>query len=222
VAHRGASLAAPENTLEAFRLAVTLGADAIELDARRTRDGRVVVHHDATLPGADEPLISLTRAEVANLAPSVPDLDDALAACSGAWVDIEIKNSPFDPDHDAEDSTLEAITPLVDETIIISSFNPTTVARSHRRGIRSGWLLTRSMDPLSVLDEWPGYEFVLPPLETFSIAIAERAALADAEVGVWTVDDPAEIEALASQGVGAIFTNAPDLALGVLHQDDDR
>ncbi|MFN2146831.1 MAG: glycerophosphodiester phosphodiesterase, partial [Anaerolineales bacterium] len=49
IAHRGASAFAPENTLSAFTLAVKQGADAIELDAKLTADGRVVVYHDLTL-----------------------------------------------------------------------------------------------------------------------------------------------------------------------------
>jgi glycerophosphoryl diester phosphodiesterase len=49
IAHRGASALAPENTLAAFRKAIADGADGIEFDVRLTRDGEVVVFHDATL-----------------------------------------------------------------------------------------------------------------------------------------------------------------------------
>jgi glycerophosphoryl diester phosphodiesterase len=49
IAHRGASKAAPENTIAAFELAGRLGADAVELDVRRTRDGALVVHHNPDL-----------------------------------------------------------------------------------------------------------------------------------------------------------------------------
>jgi glycerophosphoryl diester phosphodiesterase len=49
IAHRGASADAPENTLEAFRLAVAQGCDAFELDVRLTRDGAAVLMHDPTL-----------------------------------------------------------------------------------------------------------------------------------------------------------------------------
>ena len=48
-AHRGASAYAPENTLEAFRLAMEQGADGIELDVQMTKDGELVVIHDETI-----------------------------------------------------------------------------------------------------------------------------------------------------------------------------
>lgn len=49
LAHRGASASAPENTLEAFRLAVEVGAGGLELDVHLTSDGHLVVIHDPTL-----------------------------------------------------------------------------------------------------------------------------------------------------------------------------
>src|ERR687889_2933154 len=49
LAHRGASALAPENTIEAFRLAVEAGAGGLELDVHMTRDGHIVVIHDATV-----------------------------------------------------------------------------------------------------------------------------------------------------------------------------
>ena len=48
-AHRGASGYAPENTLDAFRKAVEMGADGIELDVQMTKDGELVVIHDETI-----------------------------------------------------------------------------------------------------------------------------------------------------------------------------
>src|SRR5919112_42952 len=49
LAHRGASALVPENTIEAFRLAVEAGAGGLELDVHMTRDGHIVVIHDATV-----------------------------------------------------------------------------------------------------------------------------------------------------------------------------
>ena len=99
IAHRGASRLAPENTTVAFRTAVSVGADGIELDARRTADGVIVVHHDARL--ADGRVIVDTPWR--ELPEHVPTLGAALDACAGAWVNVEIKNSPAEPDFDADD-----------------------------------------------------------------------------------------------------------------------
>ena len=67
VAHRGGSLLAPENTLVAFDRALALGADALEIDVRRTRDGAVVVFHDddtARLTGQNGTIEGRSLAEV--------------------------------------------------------------------------------------------------------------------------------------------------------------
>jgi glycerophosphoryl diester phosphodiesterase len=49
IAHRGGSLIAPENTLAAFRSALTMPVDYIELDVQMSRDGHLIVFHDATV-----------------------------------------------------------------------------------------------------------------------------------------------------------------------------
>lgn len=70
VAHRGGSLVAPENTLVAYDRAVELGADALEIDVRRTRDGAVVVFHDddtGRLTGQTGTIEARTLAEVKRL-----------------------------------------------------------------------------------------------------------------------------------------------------------
>ena len=51
IAHRGASRDAPANTPAAFEAAIAVGADAVELDVRRTADGVLVVHHNASRRG---------------------------------------------------------------------------------------------------------------------------------------------------------------------------
>ena len=69
-AHRGASIAAPENTLAAFRAAMEAGATYIELDVQRTRDGQIAVLHDGDLMRmGDDPrkLGELTVTELANI-----------------------------------------------------------------------------------------------------------------------------------------------------------
>ncbi len=91
IAHRGASRAERENTLAAFRRAAVMGANAVELDVRRTSDGAMAVHHDAVLPDG-RVICEMTSAE---LPEHVPLLPAALDACNGMWVNIEIKNPIF-------------------------------------------------------------------------------------------------------------------------------
>ena len=100
LAHRGASNASRENTIDAFRLAGELGCDAVELDVRRTSDGQLIVHHDARLADGR----AIVELSAADLPAHIPDLQAALDACSGMWVNVEIKNHPQDPDFDLTDS----------------------------------------------------------------------------------------------------------------------
>jgi hypothetical protein len=112
VAHRGASLRYPENTLAAFRAAVRVGADVIELDARLTADGVPVVMHDADVATTTDGsgfVHELTLAQVSALRAgpdparraSVPTLRQALAYLRGrATVEIDLKNEPGEPGFD--------------------------------------------------------------------------------------------------------------------------
>ena len=76
--HRGASAHAPENTGEAFRLAREQGADGVELDVRRTRDGALVIHHDA-VTGSGRIIVEHTAEEIRRLEPGMLTLEEAMA-----------------------------------------------------------------------------------------------------------------------------------------------
>lgn len=91
-AHRGASWNQPENTAAAFLAAKEEGADWVELDVRLNRSGDLIVHHDAVF--ADGRGVWATPSDAT---PSgVLTLSEALDACLGMGVNIEIKNSPGD------------------------------------------------------------------------------------------------------------------------------
>ncbi|MGH8935932.1 MAG: glycerophosphodiester phosphodiesterase [Acidimicrobiia bacterium] len=96
IAHRGSSLAHPENTMEAFRAAQAEGADMIELDVRLSRDGQLIVHHDARLSAERLPVDSLTRAELRQLASHVPTLEEVLWWASdriGVYVELKAEGT---------------------------------------------------------------------------------------------------------------------------------
>src|SRR5580658_2392570 len=93
LAHRGGTGPWRENTLEALAGALQLGADGVELDVRRTSDGRLVVVHDAEIPGTGA--VHDRRAD--ELPAWVPGLEEALETCAGAIVNVEVKNAPVEP-----------------------------------------------------------------------------------------------------------------------------
>ena len=219
IAHRGASHAERENTVEAFRGAFRMGAQAVELDARRTGDGVLVVHHDAHLPDGR----ALCATPVAELADHVPTLGTALDACAGMWVNVEIKNDPSDADFDPTDS-------MADDTIahllardddgrwLISSFRIETIdrCRSLAPGIRTAWL-TDDVAPGTVERlVGRGHVAVHPWVGSLTQRVIDDCHRAGLQVNTWTCDDPARMGELIAWGVDGICTNMPDVALRVL------
>ena len=218
VAHRGASRAARENTLEAFDLARTLGADGIELDVRRTADGLMAVHHDPAL--ADGRLICEMSAS--DLPSHVPMLADALDACTGMWVNIEIKNHPDDPDHDPRETLAAAVAHHLsernnDERWLVSSFSRATIdaMRTLRPQVRTGFL-TVGVRP-ELIDKTArdlavsGHSALHPYDQLLTPECVAAFQAQGIEVNVWTVDDPARMNELAQWGVDGIITNVPDV-----------
>jgi glycerophosphoryl diester phosphodiesterase len=224
IAHRGASAAFPENTEAAFAGAIAQGADGVELDVRRTADGRLALSHDDTL--ADGRVVVETP--FAELPGHVIDLAHALDVCAPlAVVNIEIKNWPDDKDFDPAEglagdvvAILERRGELDDGRNLISCFHLPTVDRVHELapGLATAWLLGLVDDPAALIDKaaarghvavHPHHAFVN---ETF-VAHAHDAGLA---VNTWTCDDPDRIRWLADAGVDAVVTNVPDVALRAL------
>src|ERR1051326_8408011 len=89
-AQRGGSALAPENTMPAFANARALGADGVELDVHLSRDGAVVVHHDATVDRTTSgtgAVAALSQRELARL--DVPSLADVLREFPESRVIVE-------------------------------------------------------------------------------------------------------------------------------------
>ncbi len=222
IAHRGASEAAAENTLKAFRLARELGADWVELDVRRTADGVVVVHHDAHLP--DGRMVAELDCE--ELPESVPSLAEALEECNGMGVNIEIKNLREDPDYDADHLVSEAVAGLAmaylgPERVIVSSFNVDTLDRLHEvePAIPLALLFVID-DPTSTIYRAVAHQMaaVHPYDELVDVTVVRRAHEAGLLVNVWTVNDPGRMAELVAFGVDGICTDVPDVGRRVVDE----
>lgn len=220
-AHRGASAAAPENTLAAFELARTQGADGVELDVRRTADGHLVLHHDAVLADGRE-VGNVARAA---LPPSVPGLAEALDVCAGVIVNIEIKNIAWEPDFDPDRGLADEVVRLLAarggrDTVLLSSFDLRSIDRvkALEPALATGFLTFVDPMPLAGLEQAAagGHDAIHPHEATIDDAVVTAARRAGLGVNAWTVDDPDRIRSLADLGVDGVVTNVPDVARRVL------
>lgn len=219
LAHRGASRAARENTIEAFRRAQTFGSDAVELDVRRTADLVLVVHHDAHLSDGR----SIVDLEAADLPDYIPDLGSALDACAGMWVNIEIKNDPHDPDFDATDEIADRTVAALaerqeDDRWLISSFRLATINRCKALApaIRTAWLVTEVPDDVISTMVAHGHDALHPWFATLLRSHIDACHGAGIDVNTWTCDDADRMAELIEWGIDGICTNVPDVALAVI------
>ena len=221
IAHRGASRAEQENTLAAFRRAAEMGADAVELDVRRSADGILVVHHDPRLE--DGRVIVNTPS--GDLPDHVATLADALDACAGMWVNVEIKNDAGEPDFDPTDSIADdTIAHLVardqDHRWVISSFRIETVDRCRTLAptIRTAWLCVVPPEGTAHTMVAKGHIALHPWVGAVTQQMIEECHAAGVQVNTWTCDEPERMAELAGWGIDGICTNVPDLALTVLNR----
>lgn len=231
IAHRGASAHAPENTLSAFRLALEHGADGVELDAKLTRDGHVVVIHDQTVnrtTGASGVVREMSLKELKALDAGsffdstfarerIPTLDEVFSAVGVmTMINVEITNytSPMDelPDKIAD----LVIQHGLRERILFSSFHPLSLIRVRRRlpDVPVA-ILTQPGKPGSLLRGWLGRwvspHFIHPYLTDVTGPVLEEEHRRARRVNVWTVNDPEEIRRLRKIGIDGIITDDPRL-----------
>jgi glycerophosphoryl diester phosphodiesterase len=210
IAHRGASRAERENTLVAFRRAVAMGADAVELDVRVSADGALVVHHDPVL--ADGSRISaLTRDQ---LPPQVPTLTEALDSVRELWVNVEIKNSPGEPDHDPQAAVADATIALLrdrdePERFLVSCFDLATIDRCHRLApeIATAFLSVSVPDGAVAQLAAAGHRAFHPWDPTVTAELIDRCHAAGLALNTWTCDDPVRMAELIGWGIDGICTN---------------
>ena len=221
VAHRGASHDRPENTAAAFTEARLQGADWVELDVRLSADDVLVVHHDAHY--ADGRLVREVRA--ADAPDHVPNLAEAFEACDGMGVNVEVKNLPGDPDHDASNMVCEAVAGLAaayrpPELMLVSSFDIVAMDRIRATdpSLPTAWIVVERHGTDLMLDRTAahGHGAVNPWDELVDEHLVSASRDRGLAVFVWTVDDPGRMAELAEWGVDGIVTNRPGVARAVI------
>jgi glycerophosphoryl diester phosphodiesterase len=209
IAHRGEPVGHKENTVPAFSAALALGADMVELDLRRTRDGAIVVLHDQTLErlwGVDASVGDLDLVEVARVGDDdarIPTLSQALAAVPCALM-VDFTRREVVPGALA---AVEGAGALGRSLFVTGNVPGLRALRSLSADARIGLTWTESTSPpLDLLDElgaecWnPMYSLVTPE------GVAEVHA-SGRRVSTWTVDTEDDMARVLDAGVDAVVSN---------------
>ena len=234
-AHRGASAYAPENTLAAFELALAQNADAIELDAKLSADGHVVVVHDRTVDrttGSHGRVKDLSLSALQSLdagsffsekyrGEEIPTLDEVFEAVGKrTFINVELTNYST-----PRDQLVESVCMLVkkfglQKHVMFSSFLALNLSRARTclpevpRGLLAvnGWLGAWSR---SFGFDFGAYQALHPHLEDVTPQQVQRVHRLKRRIHVWTVNAAEEMRRLFHWGVDAIFTDDPRLAVQV-------
>lgn len=223
IAHRGASADVPENTADAFRTALVQGADWVELDVRLTADGALIVHHDAWY--RDQRTVwSTPRNELPD---GTIELAEALVACDGMGVNVEIKNSPGDladgPGGPAVvEATMDALASsgLDREQILVSSFDRATIEAVKQIDAETATaylVLDLSVEPdIAAIVAGGGHQALHPWDPFVTTELLAQCHARGVRVNTWTVNDPQRWVELVRLGVDGIVTDTPGLLVDAL------
>lgn len=233
-AHRGASAHAPENTLAAFRTAEKLGADGVELDVQRARDGEPVVIHDTTLQRTTQgrgPVAGYTVAELKMLdagfkfGPSfrgerIPTLAEALAYIRSTRLRVNIHLKSAGPAGLLlEQSVVREVSEagLLSRTVI-SSFQQDVLRRMKQRepSLELAILCTEFSPVHPTHAVQSGLQAIHPQLGLIFPEYLQNALALGVRVRPFTVNAAADLWRMAAWGAHGVITDDPRLARRVV------
>ncbi|MDR7434466.1 MAG: glycerophosphodiester phosphodiesterase family protein [Armatimonadota bacterium] len=231
LAHRGAAHAAPENTLAAFALALSEGADGIEFDVHRTADGHLVVLHDEVVDRTTNgfgPVSQMTLEQVRSLdagswfdprfaGEKVPLLEEVLELARGhLLVDIELKTSGI------EAQVVETVRKFrMAPSVLISSFSREAISavKEIAPEIAVG-LLSLHGDPSEALSL--GVQVFLPSVGVLSKDCVESCHRQGISVVTWTILTEQDAREAIRLGVEGIIADDPVMARRALEEERNR
>jgi glycerophosphoryl diester phosphodiesterase len=222
IAHRGASGTSPENTLAAFRAAITAGATMCELDVQPTRDLALVVIHDDTVDRTTDgqgAVAEMTLAELKRLdagvrfkygprrGEQIPTLDEVFAATAGQCaLNIELKAGQLEKEVVALMRKWNAL-----GTSMVSSFDWGALARMREVevAVRVGVLAEKNVPQMFDAAARLSAYAINPRFDLVTSELCNTAHARGLKVLVWTVDAPELMRLLIGYDVDGIMTNYP-------------
>lgn len=238
IGHRGASAYAPENTTSAFRLALDLGADGLEVDVKLTRDLVPVLVHDPTLDRTTNGFGKVSErsySEIAQLdagrpfAPEfagepVPTLEQFLNEfAERCLINVELTNysTPLDPLSEIVVKLISAMD--LNDRVVLSSFNPLSLIRVYRIApeIQLGLLLhnRQSFWIRALLKTIISYSYLHLDERILASGSYNLADNRQKPIHVWTVNQASHIrELMLEPQINGVITDVPDVARTVLDE----
>ena len=239
MAHRGQRATVPEQTLEAYRVAIELGCDAIECDVQRTRDGRLAMFHDLTLDRTTDghgPIAGIDWADLQRLDAGswfdprfgglrVPSLEDTIELAIGAGVAlcIEIKGTPADASATAAIVAALLRDRGILESTLVSSFDHRALAAA--TAFEPGLHLAPERlpesgppDPATAVSQASalGASVLQHRWEDLTVDVVDALHAADVAVWSWPIDSLEAIDHSLAVGVdGIVGDDVPLLLAGL-------
>ena len=217
IGHRGAKAYEVENTIESFNKAVGLGANAIELDVRRSKDRELIVCHDDNLKRVFGIDLSVSGATLPELKKSsegrMITLAEALHSV-GKTVNkilVELKETGY------EEKVLGEVNKAkLEDRVIIVSFHEEALAavRKLNGDIETGLIYTRFKNPIDAAMKLQA-QYVVPLYRFTHTGDIEKAHKNNLKVIVWTINAVEEVQAYIAKGVDGIATDRPDIFHGI-------
>jgi len=233
VAHRGASRAAPENTLSAMKKAIEYGVDYAECDVFRTKDSEIVLFHDEEMerttgqPGMiwEYTLAELREFEVGSWfseefkGEPIPTLREVIQLVKGhIKLNIEVKVSGKDPDIAQQVVDIIRSENFAKECMVTSFEKPVIEkVKEIAPDVITGFIFDEEHPPDIFEGNW---EVVCSKRNIVDEAFVRRAKQNGKRLFVWTVNYPVEMEKFIDLGVDGIITDAPDLLKQILAQNE--
>ena len=215
IGHRGAKAYEPENTLRSFTKAIELGVDAVELDARRTREGEVVVIHDAKVDKTTNgkgSVSDLTLNEIKQLVTDkgerIPTLDEALDFLDKkVKILIELKETGL------EEKVLGLIHEKgLEKNVIIVSFQEEALRKVRELDdeVDTGLIYVRHRNPIKAALDL-GAKYLLSLYRFTHTANVKKAHENGLKMIVWTINKQEEVLEYVKKGVDGIASDRPDI-----------
>ncbi len=224
IGHRGLRGRLPENSLEAFSAAFEAGLSGVEFDVQRSRDGRLFIYHDFTLP--DGRLThSLTVRELQAFDKNIPALDDLFTLASrypGKLLNLEIKSQRTRSDGLEREVVRAVRNSGLAGRVLVSSFNPISLVRVRLLApeLRTALLYAPDL-PFWLrsghLARWLHVDALHAHHSQVNETLLRWAARRKLSVNAWTVNEARRVKELTRLGVNGLMADDPEaLKDGVL------